>query len=227
MSEELCVVALDLSLTGTGVARFRQGRKPEWAVKGTPPAKAGLPDHLWQCERNGILLNFVKAWITEFPPRLVVIEDVFQGGGSRNDKSTSFGGGGSALPLSQLAGLIRYWIWAIQKIPFVLVVGASSKKFAGVPKSVPGQARPKGLICKYALSGFDVDTDNDNAADAVVMSFIGGALLGLWQPRTKAQAEVVAGILKREPWLLRLRVESPVPSIPLEEPPLLFPPVVH
>ena len=63
----MIIVGLDLSLAGTGIARLEASADPQllpivtWAVKGTaahahnPKVK---PDHLWQCERNGVTRTF-------------------------------------------------------------------------------------------------------------------------------------------------------------------------
>ena len=67
----MTIVGLDLSLAGTGIAKLEASADLQlspvvtWAVKGTAahaPNPKVKPDHLWQCERNGALLAFVKEW---------------------------------------------------------------------------------------------------------------------------------------------------------------------
>ncbi|HTA46365.1 MAG TPA: hypothetical protein VK789_28175 [Bryobacteraceae bacterium] len=195
------VIGIDLSLSGTGIARYSRNLPGShftvnWNVKGTEPhapANMKMPDHLWQCERQGQLLTFIKDFIGDEMPDLVVVEDVYRG------KS-----GSATLDLAQLAGLVRYWLHTVKKAPFALVVGQASKKFAGLPGSKEGQSRPKGLICKYVQSSFGQDIDDDNCADAVTMAYMGAAILSLWPVRTKYQQDVISGLIQKSPWLRQL-----------------------
>jgi crossover junction endodeoxyribonuclease RuvC len=99
-----------------------------------------------------------------------------------------FSFGSSCAFAREIAGatyMVRHWLWK-HDIPYVLVAPTTLKKFA----TGKGNA-DKALIIKAVFQRWAHDVDNNNSADAVVLNYIGRAIVGDWQPTTDQQREVI------------------------------------
>lgn len=97
--------------------------------------------------------------------------------------------------LGMLHGVIRTFLFE-HEMPLLLVAPAQLKKF------VTGKGKAdKGLMIKAVFQRFDVDVEDDNAADAAGLLFIGLALAGRWQPTLEPQREVCNALWKANPEL--------------------------
>ncbi len=161
------VVGLDLSWEATGWA-VRDGSCAQMTF-GALPATCGS-----DVERlDAVLLGVLK--IVD-GASLVIIEDFAF---ARSTRAHQLGG---------LGYMVRHALWRAD-IPFLLVGPKQRSKFC----TGNGNAR-KEHILKYVLKRFDVDTDDHNAADAVVLNMIGQSLLGWYSPDTEFQHQVIAAI---------------------------------
>jgi crossover junction endodeoxyribonuclease RuvC len=157
------VLGLDLSLTATGWCYG--GPVVEWGVHETKKLRG--------MER----LEAIQAAIQEQARNadLVVIEDF------------AFGAKGQALfEIAGLGYLIRYWLWKHGK-RFVLVAPTVLKKF------VTGKGTAdKSIVIREVFRRWGHVIDDDNAADATALAYIGMALAGTWEPTTAEQRAIVA-----------------------------------
>jgi len=169
------IYALDLSLRATG-----------WAIsEGDGPVEFGtFPNSKYDHDqRRGEIAAHVFSKIPDgCVDSLIVIEDCFQGKLKLND-------------LIMLHGVIRYGLYR-RGIKYLLVSPTQLKKFA----TGKGNSE-KNLVIRAVFQRFNIEADDDNAADAVTLLHIGKAIAGLWEPTMDAQREVVAQLKKENPWL--------------------------
>lgn len=99
---------------------------------------------------------------------------------------------GSIDEICGMAYLVRHALWQVG-IDYLLVTPNQLKKF------VTGSgAAEKSKVMKEVLKRFEVDTEDDNQADAVVLAHIGAAMAGLWEPTLDAQRELLKDLLKQK-----------------------------
>ncbi len=170
------IYALDLSLRATG-----------WALsEGDGPVQFGtFPKSKWDHDRRrGEIAAHVFSKIPEScVDPLILIENF------------AFGAVNKAHDIGMLHGVIRYGLYR-RGIPYLLVAPGQVKKFA----TGKGNSE-KNLVIRAVFQRFNIEADDDNAADAVTLLHIGKAISGLWQPTMDAQREVVAQLIKENPWL--------------------------
>lgn len=170
------IYALDLSLRATG-----------WAIsEGDGPVEFGtFPKSKWDEDRRR---EEIAAYVFgKIPPGcvdpLVVIENF------------AFGAVNKAHDIGMLHGVIRFGLYK-RGIPYLLVSPGQVKKF------VTGKGNSeKNLVIRAVFQRFNIEADDDNAADAVTLLYIGKAISGLWNPTMDAQREIVAELKKKNPWL--------------------------
>jgi hypothetical protein len=196
----MTIVGLDLSLSGTGACRLTVDcgapafapKPPLTALFGTSSKQTTsprLPDERWEMERFGSTLNRVKNFIdgsVSARADLVVIEEFafgVKGAGARSNAGFGY--------------LVRYWLYAVAKIPFLLVGNAQLKKFAAGKASGKGadnkmHGTPKEVVIREIFNLWGAIIDNDNEADAFVLAKIGEALTAGFIPARNARAPVIA-----------------------------------
>lgn len=162
------ILALDLSLTGTGYCLTHP--KLEWGTLRPPKKLDGMARLDWIYQQIGELARTAD---------LVVMEGLAFG--------ANFPGAAERI---MLTGLVRHWLWK-HETPLVLVAPSSSKKF------LTGSGRAdKNLILREVFKRYGADCADDNQADAVNMTHVGMALAGTWQPTTDAQRQVLKTLRK-------------------------------
>jgi crossover junction endodeoxyribonuclease RuvC len=91
-----------------------------------------------------------------------------------------------------LAYLIRYFLWKTGR-SYQLIAPTTLKKFV----TGKGNAE-KSLVIRDVFRHWNVTVANDNEADAVALAAIGLCLAGTFQPRNKAQEQVIADLQKKQ-----------------------------
>lgn len=170
------IVSFDLSLTATGWCCSDEF--VEWGTF-TPPAK------MRDIERIDWVARQCSEWAR--PADLVVMEDFAFAA------NMAF-----AREIAGLSYMVRHLLWK-RETPYVLVAPTTVKKFA----AGKGNA-DKSLIIKAVFQRWNVDIDDNNAADAFVLAKIGESLIGKWEPTTDPQREVVAMLAKKYPDLAKV-----------------------
>lgn len=153
---DLRVVALDLSLTGTGLAATHDHHDRPGLLCRTVRSP-------WGAERPHDRLHDILADVAaavKCKPDLVVIE------------GASYGSSGNAV--DQLAGLrwvVRHWLWS-QRIPFTTVAPATVKVWATGSGATSGENKVTKRAVREAITatyGHLVHIGSDDEADAVSM----------------------------------------------------------
>lgn len=145
MSLHRRVAALDLSLTGTGIAYY-DSRGIDVSTVDT----SRLAGHR---RLNEILVAVAALRYCN----VVVIEDVFRG--LKGDAS---------IKLAGLHYLVRHWLW-LSRIPYVLVTNAHLKLYAVGKGSGPGTDKDAVLLAVERRYGQLVTIADNNQADAFVL----------------------------------------------------------
>ena len=180
MSENIVVVGLDLSLTGTGLAiKDAQGVRVE-TIKTLPK---DFPNDLSR------LIHIRDAILSKMPDRvdMVAIEDFFAGVNPA-----------SAIKIAMLGTVIRMALYE-KGVKFTLCAPTSLKKFI-LGKGV-GE---KSLILREVYKKYpEIEVKNDNEADSVVLCHLAESLhlkrLGIKQESLlKPQEEVLKGLMAPE-----------------------------
>jgi len=173
------LMALDLSLTGTGWA----GANP--LAFGT--FKFGKPDdpmaRLFEIRR----LAMEKCSDAE----LVLIEGPAF---AMNDPGSQ--------ERSGLAYLIRMALWE-KNIPVLLPAPNQLKKFAA-----GSGAAKKEMVIKEVFRNWGYEAADNNQADAIALALIGKCLVGEVQPLNDSQREVIAALRQSNPWLKRFSANT-------------------
>jgi len=185
------VLGLDLGLAKTGWSKYRPGTVDNTNGLITPV----LPDPadpFGEMKRLKTIVAAIRALllgdVTEqcCNAGLVVIEGFSFG--SMNTQAHKIGG---------LGYLVRYMVWS-HGVPFIIVSPLELKKFAtGKPKA------EKAVILKQVLKNWQVDLDDDDVADAFVLTMVGRALTRTWEPETGPQREVLKALAARNKGLLK------------------------
>ena len=163
------IVGLDLSWNATGwAARDGSSGKIQF---GALPAVGGS-----DVERLDTVLNGVLGLVDG--STLVILEDF------------AFARGNVAHQLGGLGYLVRHALWRAQ-IPFILVGPKQRSKFC----TGNGNAK-KEHILKDVFKRYGIDTNDHNAADAVVLNMIGQSFLGWYQVQHQFEGEVLEAIHK-------------------------------
>jgi crossover junction endodeoxyribonuclease RuvC len=159
------ILALDLSLTGTGWALWENGLS-----FGTLEMKK-----LTGMARFDAIVN--RVLLLAEGSSLIIMEGLSFGS---NDPSAQERAG--------LAFTIRYKLWQAGK-SFKIVAPTSLKKF------VTGKGNaPKEMVIKEVFKRWDIDAGNNNEADAIGLLMIGQCLAGILEPTMDAQRDVLAVI---------------------------------
>jgi Holliday junction resolvasome RuvABC endonuclease subunit len=193
------ILGLDLGLANSGWSMYYPGitlNIPGMITGmqgGSISPESGNPsDPFTEMRRIKTILGKIRGLIIgECAPKpltragLVVIEGFSFG--SMNTQAHKIGG---------LGYLVRYMVWR-HEIPYLIVSPAEVKKFA------TGKSKAeKSLILKQTLKVWKVDLNDDNEADAFVLTMIGRALTGTWEPETEPQREVLRSLVARNSGLL-------------------------
>ncbi len=186
----MTIIGLDIAQKTTGLAkiipapsRHADGHccSVNWSTVTAEKGNGFYDDQ----ERAAVTLAGIARWMDVTPQTqpaggmLVVAEDF------------SFG---SQMPgaraIGMVTGLIRYWLWK-HRIPFVLVSPMSLKKFIVGHASTKTQKVGKEIVIRELFARFGHSVDDNNAADAVGLAYIGAALSGVWTPQNEAQRDVL------------------------------------
>lgn len=168
------ILALDLSLTSTGVA-FPSGAVTRW----TSPASLRGMERLDACRTL-----LAQALVLE-PPDVVVLEGYSMGTARQASHAHALG---------ELGGVLRHTMWRNQQ-PFVDVPPASLKKFA----TGRGNA-PKELMLVEAVKRLGYDGSSNDEADALwlramALDAYGEPVVQLPQSNREATGAVVWPVL--------------------------------
>ncbi len=195
MSERIAVLGIDSSLRGLACMLGVEGLPvhEHWATSGT------APDVNARVRRYDELLEPVVELARQHKPRVALIEGYAY---SRNDAGAKY--------IAEFGGILRR---ELSRHCGVLVeVGTSTlKKHAtgkggggAYPKGLTDEQRQeqqrarrkagKGAVAKALLAQYGRTFDNDDLADAYVLLRIGMNLVGMSEPETQAQAQVLKGL---------------------------------
>lgn len=173
MGAPVTILALDLSLTAPGW--FRRDDDGTLTHGVLYPKGRGLDRIDWICKQ-------VRGMIPEQGDVHVFIEGF------------SFGSQGQALyEIAGLGYIIRYMLW-YRKIPCTEVAPSQLKKWA----TGKGNA-PKEIIIREVYRRWGVEATDNNHADAVALGRLAMCFLGLDQPTTAEQREVLAALRSEKP----------------------------
>jgi crossover junction endodeoxyribonuclease RuvC len=168
------LLALDLSLTSTGWATRTEHHQHEFGTWVPPKNKKSGMSRLHWIRRQ------VENAIIAVEPEFAIIEDLAFNAHDRNHERAG------------LAYLVRHKLW-LSNIPYVLVAPTTLKKFATGKGS-----GDKSLIQKEVYKRWNIDTSNDNEADAVVLLQMARVLSGDMEADNKAQQECIKTLMKSE-----------------------------
>lgn len=125
--------------------------------------------------------------VDQIKPDLVIFEELAW---SRNESFAKENAG--------LAHMVRAELY-VDKVPWVVATANQLKKFAcgsGGSKKNPVK---KEHVLKFCATRFGHDVSSNDVADAIILAYIGMALMGDWEPTTQAQKEVLAKIRESNP----------------------------
>lgn len=180
------VLSFDLSLTASGWALAVDGVVREHGLI------SGKCDGVARLIHNR---NRICECIDIDRPDLVIFEDLAW------SKNESFAKENAGLAYMVRAELVT------DKIPYVVAAANQLKKFccgSGGSKKAPVK---KEQVMKDLYKRFGHDVNDNNIADAIVLAYIGMALIGDWEPKISAQGEVVAALRKNYPHWDTVRVQ--------------------
>ncbi len=160
------IYGLDLSLTGTGLAKLYEARHLELMTLGTPALMRVE-------ERLATLAERIREETKE--PGLVVIEGLAF---SRNDPSAQARGA--------LHFIVRCNLWAAER-SFLIVTPNQAKKFV----TGKGSAE-KSIMLREIHRRWGVVAGNDNEGDAAALAYVGLAFRGGLEGLTVPMKEVVS-----------------------------------
>lgn len=187
------VIGIDLSFTATGYAildinsmRVSHGTfVPERVkqAKGFPKKEPTVFDDLDRVEwiRRQIAEETMKV-----KEPLVVLEDF------------AFARANMAHQLGGLAYVVRLSLYK-RNLPFILVAPGRLKKFV----SGKGSAE-KDMMIMRVFKNWGHEAQDNNAADAIGLAYVGAAAIDAYRPTTDAQREVTADIRKKFAYALEV-----------------------
>lgn len=172
------IIGLDLSLTGTGWCRFFTSTEPiEYGEIITKPNE--FPTR--RARVNYIAFELYQFIVKQETPQIVFIE------GYAFSKQTS-----SLTQLGELGGVIRQMVFSKTGIDAIEIPNTSLKKFI----TGSGQAKKEDLKLAtykkyYKKYGIDFQGKSNNECDAFCLAMMGKALLGLTDRLTKIEQDAV------------------------------------
>jgi Holliday junction resolvasome RuvABC endonuclease subunit len=174
------ILSFDLSLTNSG-----------WcvAVDGTIREHGLIPGKCDGVQRLIHNRNRICERIDGEHPDMVIFEDLAW---SKNEAFAKENAG--------LAYMVRAEL-VTEKIPYIVAAANSLKKFccgSGGSKKTPVK---KEHVLKDLALRFGHNVDSNDVADAIVLAYIGMALMGEWEPKIAAQREVLETLRKNYPHL--------------------------
>ncbi len=176
------VLSFDLSLTNSGWCLAVDGAIRE---HGLIPGKCdGVARLIHNRNRICELVDIDR-------PDLIIFEDLAW---SKNEAFAKENAG--------LAYIIRAEL-VTDKIPYVVAAANQLKKFCCGSGGSAKTPVKKEQVMKDLYKRFGHDVNDNNIADAIVLAYIGMALIGDWEPKIAAQGEVIEALLKNYPTLKR------------------------
>lgn len=177
------IVGLDLSLSSTGVAlgidgKLQYSRLVLGQGSGIPRLIAGRQNVMEQVE--------------EAKPDLILIEDLTY---SLNKSYAKENAGFSYSIQMELV---------TDKIPYCVVSNTSLKKFCCGTAGSKKNPIKKEHILKDVLRVFGHNIDSNDEADAIVLAYMGMALIGQWNTKNDPQSDSLVVIHKSNPWLKQM-----------------------
>lgn len=172
-------VGLDISIAETGFCALDSGG--EVVASGSIPTKPGDPDITR-------FFNIVDSLCDKIEPGL---DDKFM------IEQYAYASKGNITRIAELGGMVKYQLYAIHGVPvdnFWVATPQSLKKFI-TGSGVAG----KGSVIKGVYKKWGFDTENDNIADAFVLSKLMKAV-SEWptiKPPLKYEVDTVKAVLKR------------------------------
>lgn len=171
------IVGIDLSLNSTGWAKLEDKKPCEYGVL-KPHGKfvAGMPR-----------LSWIRGHVARLAAGadLVVFEQLAFAAHDRNHERAG------------LAILCRHILWR-HEIPYILVAPTTLKKFVAGRGGSAKNPVGKNVVLKEVFRKWNIDTNDDNEADAIVLAHIGAGLLGGPVVRPTAEREVLCTVFKAE-----------------------------
>lgn len=174
------ILGIDPSLTGTGLAILEPGQ---------PVKLSTIPSAPGQIEPRLLgIVGRVNAAIDTHRPDYVAIEGLSM---SSNDPS--------AQERAALHFCIRIALH-LRNVPFVVVAPMALKKFVCGGSQIVGEDGKRGPakkehMLKAVWKNWQIDTGDNNQADAAGLGYIAAAIRGSYTPTNQAQREVVAKLL--------------------------------
>lgn len=170
------ILAFDISLVATGFARAESGKIVDSGILGT----AGCDG----VKRLIQVRNRIMDKVDTAKPELVIMEDLAF---SRNEAYAKEVAGASWMVRAELY---------TDGIPYVLVGASSLKKFVCGHGGSAKNPVKKEHVLKAVYQRWNHDVNSNDQADAIVLAYIGMALLAEWQPTTEAQMAVLETVRK-------------------------------
>ena len=187
------VIGIDLSYTATGYAilatdslRVTHGVYiPERVkqAKGSPKKEPTIVDDL---ARIDWIRRQVNEETMKLEDPLVVLEDF------------AFARANMAHQLGGLGYIVRLSLWK-RNLPFIVVAPGRLKKFV----SGKGSAE-KDMMIMRVFKNWGHEAQDNNAADAIGLAYVGAAAIDAYKPTTDAQREVTADIRKKFAYALEV-----------------------
>jgi Holliday junction resolvasome RuvABC endonuclease subunit len=173
-------MGIDLSLTGTAYA-FHDGETYDWRLIETKPK-----EHIDRWHRYEFIANEVCTAIESRNPSFVILEDYICS--PYNVKTT--------MALIEMGAIVRHKINGTKindhNVPWMTVVGSQLKKY------ITGRGiGHKSLIMKEVYKNLDVDVNDDNVADAIVLSKIAADMHVYRHDNVLPQLKYRAEVLKK------------------------------
>lgn len=175
VSEVRTIIALDLSLTDTGIAWWVLGDNSSLGFTNIATTETGPA-------RLVAIRNAISVLSQNFPrPMLAFIENY------------AYSKGNQAHQMGELGGVIRTSLYD-KDISYIVVSPTTIKKFL----TGKGNA-PKNVMLKDLYKHFKIDVDNDNEADAITLALLAKAYVTKkYDGLNKSQREVVENITFEE-----------------------------
>jgi crossover junction endodeoxyribonuclease RuvC len=173
----MILIALDLSLRAPGWFRYcQEGENASTQTGVFSPTGRGM-------DRIDSIAGLVKSLIPATATDVTVLIEGYAFGASSSH----------VREIAELGGVIRYMLW-YRHIRVIEVAPSALKKFV----TGKGNAE-KNVILREVFRRWGFEAADDNEADAFALGKIGMCLLGIDQPTTDAQREVLAALRGERP----------------------------
>lgn len=193
----MVIFAADLSLTATGYAVARDGVIEKHGLILGKGSDVGRLIH-----NRDRFMEMVES----VQPELVIMEDLAQ---SRNMSFAKENAG--------MAYMIRSELYS-DGLKYVMVQASSLKKFVVGTAGSKKNKVTKDLVIRDVYKRWGHDIDSNDVADAIVLAYIGMAMVGDRPPEIEPQRQVLAGLMEKNPHIRMLLKPAPPVLAVVEKP---------